>query len=432
MFTVLTTVLSIKELGLVNMKGKNSWLKMIIIELISTGLVVVLSNFNKIFSSISMLFLIVPLILILKIEKNSILRIISSIIIVIVIMFIIDMLIYPMGLYFEELLGIAENSVVIRTIADMIILILSYFINKFINKATKKIKGLIKEYSVKVSPSAMIILVILFITIISLMKYTFNMYSVNNELMLFSILVGFTYLALLTLVVFLVYKGLNRTLVNRQKKREIKDIIEYASRLEDVSGDMRKFKNDYINILNGMLGYIDNNDIKGLQKALKEKVISMSSELDRSNSNIELLYKIKIKEIKAIMISKVLKAQEIGIDVSIDMNEEINNISMETIDYCKCLSLILDNAIYGSRHSEKGSIKIGFVNSEKVIALIVSNSVKEDSAPVYKLYEKGFPESNDRNGTSLSELRDITIKYPNVYLDTKIEGGVLSQILEVE
>lgn len=143
MFTVLNTVLSIKELGLINMKDNNSWIKLIIIELISTGLAVVLGNFNHIFINISILFLIVPLIVILKMEKNSILRIISSIIIVIAIIFILDLLIYPMGLYFEELLGIAEDSVVIRTIADIIILSLSYFINKFINKASKKIKGVI-------------------------------------------------------------------------------------------------------------------------------------------------------------------------------------------------------------------------------------------------------------------------------------------------
>ena len=431
--SVLTTVLSIRWLGLVTVKNKNVWLKTIIIEIITTGLAVLLGNINEVLISFSILFLIIPLIVIFKMERNSLSRICSSVIIVIAIIFLLDMLIYPLVMYFFESIGMSnlfiEKSIIPRTISDLFILIASIIICKIINKISSKVKLFLKENNIKISSSAMIIFVVLVIVTILLMKYTLGNEEVNKSLMVLSILIGLTYLSLIVLIIFLIYKGLKKTLENKEKQREVNDIVEYASRLEDINKGMRKFRYDYINILSNLLGYIENNEINKLEKVLKNKITDLTSEINKKNSSLELLYNIKNKQIKTIMISKVLMAQELGIDVIIEIPEEIENVNMDMLDFCNCLRIILDFAIEKSRDADKSEIRIGFIKKENETIILIVSFIADNIPPIHKVFEDGLIEDGQ---VGLSSLRDITLKYPKAFLDTKIEGGVFSQILELD
>jgi len=431
-FTTFIFSILLKELGIVTMDKHGSWLKMSIVVISLTGVAIMLMNVDRIFLSLTIFCLLVPVIFFLIRARNSVQRTIISVIIVFVTMFILNMLTYPIAVYINEFLGITEGSLFKKLISDLLMLIIGYILIKFIKTLVKKLRHLLKENSIKFSPPGMIILVILLVLIIFLMKYTFSRYEQNQELMLFSILIAITYLAFISVVVFLLYKSLKKALVNKEKQREIKDIVEYTSKLEGVNRDMRKFRYEYINILTNILESIDDTDIKELETKLKDKISNLTNELKEKNTSIELLYNIKIQEIKAIMISKVLKAQEIGVDVSMEIHEEIESIPMEIQDFSTCLNILLDNAIEVSSLCKGGTIKIGFMRKEKIITLIVASSVMEETSPVYKMFEEGFFADENKSGIGLAELRKVTLKYPSAYLETKIEGGVLSQVLELE
>ena len=105
---------------------------------------------------------------------------------------------------------------------------------------------------------------------------------------------------------------------------------------------------------------------------------------------------------------------------------------MEIKDFSTCLNILLDNAIDVIGLCNGGAIKIGFIRKEKIITLIVVSSVMEETSPLYKLFEKEFFVNESKSGVRLAELKKITLKYPSTFLETKIEGGVLSQVLELE
>ena len=264
------------------------------------------------------------------------------------------------------------------------------------------------------------------------MKYTFSVLIKDQKLMLFSIIIAITYIAFLSLVLILLYKALKNSLINKEKQRKVNELSEYTTKIEMVNRDMRKFRYGYINILANLIESLDDNDIAGLEIKLKDKIMDLTNELKEKNTSIELLYNIKIEDVKAIMISKILKAQEIGTEVSVEIHDEIDNIPMDIKDFSKCLNILLDNAIEISSLCKGGTIKIGFIRKEKSITLVVVSSVMEETSTVYKMFEESFFADKNKSGIGLAELRKVTLKYPSVYVETKIEGGVLSQILELE
>ena len=431
-FSAFILVVFLRELGIVTMDSNESWFKMIIVIFFLTGIDALLCEVNRIFVSLSSFFLLIPILFFLIRAKNSIPRTIISVIIAFASMVVLDMLVYPSVLYLGQVNGITEDSIVPRLITNSILLIIGYLLSKFIRKGSKKIRQLVKENSIKVSTPGIIILFILLSIIIFLIKYSFSKYITDQKLMFFSITIAITYIVFISLVLVLLYKALKHSLVNKEKQRQVKDLSEYTSKIEGVNRDMRKFRYKYINILSEILESIEDNNIEGIETRLKGKISNLTNELNEKNTSIELLYNIKIQEIKAIMISKVLKAQEIGADVSVEIHDEIENIPMEIQDFSRCLNIILDNAIEVSGLSKGGTIKIGFIRKEKSITLIVVSSVMEETSTVYKMFEEGFFADENKSGIGLAELRKVTLKYPSAYLETKIEAGVLSQVLELE
>lgn len=431
-FTAFIIIAFIRELGIVTMESNESWLKLIIVVFFLTGINVLLCEVNNIFMSLSILFLLIPILFFLIRAKNSVLRTILSIIIAFASMFVLDMLIFPSVKFLFETYGFYTDSIMTRFITNSILLIIGYFLSKFIRKSSKKMRKLIKENSIKISTPGVIVLFILLLIIIVLMKYTFSVLIKDQKLMLFSIIIAITYIAFLSLVLILLYKALKNSLINKEKQRKVNELSEYTTKIEMVNRDMRKFRYGYINILANLIESLDDNDIAGLEIKLKDKIMDLTNELKEKNTSIELLYNIKIEDVKAIMISKILKAQEIGTEVSVEIHDEIDNIPMDIKDFSKCLNILLDNAIEISSLCKGGTIKIGFIRKEKSITLVVVSSVMEETSTVYKMFEESFFADKNKSGIGLAELRKVTLKYPSVYVETKIEGGVLSQILELE
>ena len=83
--------------------------------------------------------------------------------------------------------------------------------------------------------------------------------------------------------------------------------------------DMRGFRHDYINILASMADYLENEDMQGLKQHFNKNIMPLGEGMKSNNFKIGLLQNLHLPEIKGIMASKVIRAQECGIDVSIEV-----------------------------------------------------------------------------------------------------------------
>ncbi|WP_241393498.1 sensor histidine kinase [Clostridium saccharobutylicum] len=236
---------------------------------------------------------------------------------------------------------------------------------------------------------------------------------------------------MLLVIMYILIRNITKELELKNKQNEFESLQEYTINLEKLYTEMRVFRHDYINILSSMLGYIENRDIDGLESYFKNKIIPLGKGIESNNFKIGLLKNVKILELKGILSSKLIRAQELGIDVFIDVMESIEMIDMEIIDLCRVIGILIDNAVDAALTCTNPSLKVALVNKNKSIVIAIINSCPEDTPPIYKLFQSGFSTKGKNRGLGLSNLKELINNYTNISLDTLIENGEFIQNLEI-
>ncbi|WP_297420059.1 GHKL domain-containing protein [Clostridium sp.] len=302
----------------------------------------------------------------------------------------------------------------------------SKFLGSLINRKTRISNLYInKKFSI-LAITSLVLTVIIF--------YTNIMFEHNSSLRIEFIEVNgvlfFFYFILFMVTIYILFKSITKEMNVKNKQIQFESLKEYTSSLEKLYTDMRVFRHDYINILSSLIGYIENKDIDGLEKHFNENIMPLSKGIESNNFKIGILKNVKIPEIKGILSSKLIRAQELGIDTVIEIVEPIEKINMDIIDLSRVIGILLDNAVEAAIECDKPSLKIAIINKENSILIVIINGMKEE-VPIYKVYQKGFSTKGENRGLGLYNLKEITNKYANVSLDTLIEDGEFKQILQI-
>ncbi|CDM68168.1 signal transduction histidine kinase regulating citrate/malate metabolism [Clostridium bornimense] len=251
----------------------------------------------------------------------------------------------------------------------------------------------------------------------------------SRSISLHMILIIFLSTVCLTML-YSVTKAIKNMFEQEYKEKEYSQLKEYTDLLENVSTDLRKFKHDYINILLTLGGYIDEGDLNGLKEFYNKDLLPETGKHVTKNKNLSLLQHIKTSPLKALLSSKLITSQSHNIETRIELIDDIDNIPMNTIDICRIIGILLDNAIEAADLCEKKSLHFAGIKTDDSIIFIVRNSCLPDTPPVYKIYEKDFSTKGDGHGIGLKTVREIINRdYKNVILNTKIENCIFSQEL---
>lgn len=248
--------------------------------------------------------------------------------------------------------------------------------------------------------------------------------EINNVLFL-------SYFILLIVIMYILIRSLTKELEFKNKQDQYENLQQYSNNLEQLYSDMRAFRHDYINILASMVGYIENNDMEGLTIHFNKKIIPLSAGMEKNNFKIVTLKNIKVPEIKGIFSSKLIRAQEIGIEVHIEITEPIENFNMDIIDLSRSVGILLDNAIEAATECDKPGVKVAIINDEKSVKIIIINSCPENTPPIHKIYQNGFSTKGSSRGIGLHNLKEMISKYKHASLDTIIENGEFKQLLYI-
>ncbi|WP_326512988.1 sensor histidine kinase [Clostridium intestinale] len=304
---------------------------------------------------------------------------------------------------------------------------------------TQVVRFLIRKF--KVNPenikikNKMTILMIVNICIIAITYYlnaiVAQTYMARNTTMLIYVALMIVYLISMSVITFVVANNMKKEIQYENRKIELENLKEYNSNLEAMYNDMRGFRHDYTNILTAMSGYIEEKNIEGLEEFFYKKIVPLNSEMNRKNNRIGLLQNIHITEIKGLIASKVIRAQELGIDVLVDIVEPVDKIDMDIIDLSRTIGILLDNAIEAAIECEKSWIKLTFIQKENFVLLVFINSCVERTPQIYRIFEKGFSTKGDNRGLGLYNLKEIVNKYHTISLDTKADKGEFTQVLQI-
>lgn len=221
-----------------------------------------------------------------------------------------------------------------------------------------------------------------------------------------------------------------------QYKRNIKEIENYYKftlQIEKINNEMRKFRHDYVNILSTLSDYIRENDMEGLRKYFNEEIIPMQDNMQMKTLKINGIENLKVREIKGLITTKILQAQEKNIRLSIEVPEPIEKIDMPIINLSRIIGILLDNAIEASEKIEDDPlIRIAFIkNEDDSVMFIIMNKCKPDMPRVHTLFQENYSTKGKNRGLGLSNLKEITDATSNVLLDTTIDNNYFIQKVEI-
>ncbi|SUM57982.1 accessory gene regulator protein C [Staphylococcus microti] len=244
-------------------------------------------------------------------------------------------------------------------------------------------------------------------------------------------LVIIVYFIAFAILVIIISITASRELTYRRNKQEIEDYYKYTLQIEEINNNMRKFRHDYINILSTMSEYLREDDLEGLKQYYETHIHPIKHHFENTTLKLNGVEKLKIREIKGMMTTKIIQAQEHHIQISVEVADEITHINMPIIDLSRVLGIIMDNAIEASLTVEDPMIQIAFIQTETSVLIIVMNKAPENMPKLHTLFEEGFSTKGPNRGLGLSTLKEITDSTDNVLLDTTLENNYFTQKLEI-
>ncbi len=235
----------------------------------------------------------------------------------------------------------------------------------------------------------------------------------------------------IAILIFMTTITIAREISYRHKKQEAEDYYKYTLEMEKVNNRMRKFRHDYINILATMSEYLREDDLEGLKTYYHNNINPLKGHFETNSLKLNGIEKLKVREIKGVITTKILSAQENNIEISVEVADEITSINMEIIDLSRVLGIIMDNAIEASLTVEDPMIQIAFIKTETSVLIIIMNKAPKNMPKLHTLFQEGFSTKGKNRGIGLSTLKEITDKTENVLLDTTIENQYFIQKIEV-
>lgn len=224
-----------------------------------------------------------------------------------------------------------------------------------------------------------------------------------------------------------------RQIQYKRNMREIENYYKYTLQIEKINHEMRKFRHDYVNILSTMSYFIRENDMEGLDQYFHEEILPMQDSMQMNAIKINGIENLKVREIKGLLTTKILQAQEKNIRISIEVPETIEKIEMPIINLSRVIGILLDNAIEASEKIvDDPLIRIAFIkNEDDSVMFIVMNKCDTDMPRVHTLFQENFSTKGKNRGLGLSTLKELTDTTSNVLLDTTIDNNYFIQKVEI-
>lgn len=389
----------------------------LIISIFSTAYYYItkLNFFNNIKLVITFIFLTVILRMTLKINFLSIIE--SSLMSISILIF--SETIFILFARKTSLISLDNTS---QFILSFLVYLLALFIAYFRNFLSKTL-----NFKINIDNRDKILSIfIIIITSVVLFSYlvickNFNLLSDTMALLLLCV---FSLLYLIITLAFMCINYVSQKNIDNLKESEekYKQLKLYSDITESLVEDVSKFRHDYKNIIFMMNGYIENNDYTGLVQYFNEKLLP-----ERDFDEIPKLKKIKNSGLKGLLAAKISLMQKQKIEFSLDILNNINDLCIDTLDLCRIIGILLDNAIEASLETPEKFISICFLSDDLGIYITILNSFN-GSVNLREIYKKGYSTKGYNRGIGLSNAQDIILeKYDNILLNTTIEKNLFIQ-----
>lgn len=249
---------------------------------------------------------------------------------------------------------------------------------------------------------------------------------------MFIVLIVLAVLLILIGMVTFFFISANQKMELEAQKEALKyeALTTYTAEISQQYQEIRKFRHDYMNLLVGMEGFLEDEDLKGLRDFYYTSIAPTRNLLSKNDLRLSDLQRIKNEEIRSLFIAKLVLAQQKGVQITIEVPEEVE-LQTDLVVLLRILGILLDNAIEELVSLHKGLLEVAFLNLEATILIVIQNTVREDLPPLYQLKQTGFSTKGNNRGLGLSNVDDLLKRNPQLLLESTIETGKFIQKLTI-
>ena len=247
------------------------------------------------------------------------------------------------------------------------------------------------------------------------------------------------YLILMSISILLAYFVTSIYSLLRTNKLEITTQDLEAEKLYNhtltlLYDEIRGFKHNFNNTVQGIGGYIATNNMEGLKEYYNEVLEECQIANNLSILSPEI---INHPAVYSLLTSKYHEATGFGIKVTLEIFMDLTTINMKIYDFTKVLGILIDNAIEASKQCEEKEIIITFRNDNKrnKQLFIIENTYANKNVNIDEIFEKGKTsktnEDAKNHGLGLWEVKQIVKKNKNLDLYTTKNNKYFKQQFEI-
>ncbi len=204
----------------------------------------------------------------------------------------------------------------------------------------------------------------------------------------------------------------------------------YNKTLQILHDNIRAFKHDFSNIIAGIGGYVETDDLEGLRKYYKQLLQDCSQVNNLSSLNPD---SINSPAVYAVLANKYYKADNLGIKINLETFIDFNNLHMEIYEFTRILGILMDNAIEAASECDNKLINVSIRNDlrQNRQLLVIENTYKNKDVNIDKIYEKGYSTKPKNTGLGLWEVDKIIKRHKNLARFTTKSDEFFKQQLEI-
>lgn len=325
--------------------------------------------------------------------------------------------------------SVVKQSFVLSLSTHGIILAISVFfaiiislMRKHRNNLGKLIKFPIKRINFTTVFFIYLIITIVLISILGELHISIVMRGENQWVILIACAI-IIYFIISLIIIYFYDIVLKEKFKNDEKEKQYKQLLVYTEVIEGLIKNLRTYQHNYTNTLASIKGFVEQKNIESLEKYLNEEVFKDTNTIITGKDVFSPLQKISNPGIKGLVATKINNAMNNNIQFSVEVTEnmDFSAYQVETIDICKIIGILLDNAIEAAMESEKKNISLLITKNKKETSFVITNTFK-NPPDINKMFNYGYSTKGKNRGIGLSIVKDIlNTKYSNLLLNTIVE-----------
>ncbi|WP_430602797.1 two-component system, LytTR family, sensor histidine kinase AgrC [Enterococcus sp. DIV0724b] len=191
-----------------------------------------------------------------------------------------------------------------------------------------------------------------------------------------------------------------------------------------------EFQHDYKNILISLTNYLEHGESEKAIALLKE-ITDYSTEV--LNPNVfQAILLIEMPTIQGLLNNFINNCLEKNISVDLKVFNNIIDINMETVDFVRSLSILLDNALEAAEKTDFPYILVSFSKDSNATTVTISNSfLPLDDKTYQSIFKKKFSTKDDHKGLGLHIFSKIIKQYKNVDYTITKDNSMFTATLKI-